>query len=70
MNQTIISFIYSETKWHKYNGHCYYFSADKCDWFTAEVSDTINMYLNLFRSFLSHFLIHFGFLFYTQVEYQ
>ncbi|XP_063402257.1 perlucin-like protein [Mytilus trossulus] len=27
---------FRKTKWHKYNGHCYYYSPDKADWFTAE----------------------------------
>ncbi|XP_052089189.1 perlucin-like protein [Mytilus californianus] len=25
-----------KTKWHKYNGHCYYYGSDSTDWFTAE----------------------------------
>ncbi|XP_063404637.1 perlucin-like protein [Mytilus trossulus] len=27
---------FRKTKWHKYNGHCYYYSPDTADWFTAE----------------------------------
>ncbi|XP_071137482.1 perlucin-like protein [Mytilus edulis] len=27
---------FRKTKWHKYNGHCYYYSSDTADWFTAE----------------------------------
>ncbi|XP_052088115.1 C-type lectin domain family 10 member A-like isoform X2 [Mytilus californianus] len=27
---------FRKTKWHKYNGHCYYYSSEKADWFTAE----------------------------------
>ncbi|XP_071175510.1 C-type lectin domain family 10 member A-like [Mytilus edulis] len=27
---------FQKTKWHKYNGHCYYYSQDRQDWFTAE----------------------------------
>ncbi|CAC5418123.1 unnamed protein product [Mytilus coruscus] len=27
---------FRKTKWHKYNGHCYYYSSDSTDWFTAE----------------------------------
>ncbi|XP_071141969.1 perlucin-like protein [Mytilus edulis] len=27
---------FQKTKWHKYNGHCYYYSSDLQDWFTAE----------------------------------
>ncbi|CAC5413644.1 MRC [Mytilus coruscus] len=26
----------SERKWYKYKGHCYYYSEDLTDWFTAE----------------------------------
>ncbi|XP_063406157.1 C-type lectin domain family 10 member A-like [Mytilus trossulus] len=26
-----------ENTWHKYNGHCYYYSSDKQNWFNAEV---------------------------------
>ncbi|VDI48146.1 Hypothetical predicted protein, partial [Mytilus galloprovincialis] len=25
-----------KTKWHKYNGHCYYYGSDSTDWFMAE----------------------------------
>ncbi|CAC5387122.1 unnamed protein product [Mytilus coruscus] len=27
---------FKETKWIKYDGHCYYYSPDASDWFTAE----------------------------------
>ncbi|VDI83994.1 Hypothetical predicted protein [Mytilus galloprovincialis] len=27
---------FRKTKWHKYDGHCYYYSSEKADWFTAE----------------------------------
>ncbi|XP_052088125.1 perlucin-like protein isoform X11 [Mytilus californianus] len=27
---------FRKTKWHKYNGHCYYYSPEAKDWFTAE----------------------------------
>ncbi|CAG2185748.1 unnamed protein product [Mytilus edulis] len=27
---------FQKTKWYKYNGHCYYYGADKQNWFTAE----------------------------------
>ncbi|XP_052076595.1 perlucin-like protein [Mytilus californianus] len=27
---------FQKTKWHKYNGHCYFYGSDKQNWFTAE----------------------------------
>ncbi|CAC5383729.1 unnamed protein product [Mytilus coruscus] len=27
---------FQKTKWHKYNGHCYYYGVDSQNWFTAE----------------------------------
>ncbi|CAG2217916.1 unnamed protein product [Mytilus edulis] len=27
---------FKKTKWHKYNGHCYFYGTDSQDWFTAE----------------------------------
>ncbi|VDI04947.1 Hypothetical predicted protein [Mytilus galloprovincialis] len=27
---------FRKTKWHKYNGHCYYYGSYATDWFTAE----------------------------------
>ncbi|CAG2185750.1 unnamed protein product [Mytilus edulis] len=27
---------FQKTKWHKYNGHCYYYSSDTKTWFNAE----------------------------------
>ncbi|VDI42315.1 speckle-type POZ protein, partial [Mytilus galloprovincialis] len=35
------------TKWHKYNGHCYYYSSERQSWFTAELIALEHLFLLL-----------------------